>query len=149
MGLTKGLSDNYRLIRAGFNREQLIMFYGASIFSILALVLYHLYNPPPWIISVLISALILIFTFGFLLIGYVLGKYIIINPIKKDTVTVTLNSPITNASGTMTPELNNLELYQITDTEYRFKEVIIQDKKEYIKEYIIPKEQVKNIEIKY
>lgn len=146
-GLIKGLSDNYRLIRVGFNREQLIMFYGASIFSVIALALYLLYNSPPWKITVLIGLLILIFTFGFLLIGYVLGKYIIIKPIKTDTVT--LNSPITNASGIMTPELSNLELYQITDTDYRFKEAIIQDKKECIKEYIIPKEQVKNIEIKY
>lgn len=137
MGLAKALNNNYSFLKAGFGSEKLIMIYGALFVSFFALSLYLINTTPSNDIKNLIQVLILLFVFGFIAIGYALGKYIIIPGLEKEKVM--LMRFVRDASGnTISEPIPNLILYQTTDVDYRFKD-------DTGKEYIIPIEQVQEI----
>jgi hypothetical protein len=136
-GSNKALIDNYSLISVGFNSKTLIMIYGSPFIFLFALCLYILSKNPNWTILLMILALILILSIGFIGTGYVLGKYIQIPALKNTKVTLRkiVRDPLGN---TISERLPNLHLYQTTDVDYRFND-------DNGKEYIIPMEQVQEI----
>lgn len=137
IGLGRALNNNYSFIKAGFGSEKLIMIYGTLFFSYFALSLYLIYNKQPPQIENLILGLFLVLILGFVVIGYALGKYIVIPELEKEKVT--LMRFVLDASGkTVSESIPNLILYQTTDADYRFKD-------DNGKEYIIPIEQVQEI----
>lgn len=113
LGFTLTLEKNYRFIRVGFGFKEFIPFCGSLILlGIASMVLYLIYKQTYISLAPLIYALLLI------LIGHVLGKKS--QPIKKEKVTLKMIVHETSGN-TRLKIIHNLELYQETDKDYRFK----------------------------
>lgn len=130
LGSIFALRKNYRFIRVGLVNKERITFYGTVfLFSIIIIILYYYYQQ--------LLVLILIPLIGLLLyIGYI-NEINQIRSMQNDKVTLKMFAQ-DNSDNTRLKVIHNLELYQTTDTDYRFKD--INDN-----EYIIPIGQVQEI----
>lgn len=115
MGVTVALRRNYSLIAVGLGFKESITFYGGLIFlGIILSILNYYYNQQYLFIIVLLFIGLLI------AFGYFLAEGSIVQPIKN--ARVTLKMIVHETSGnTRLKIIHNLELYQTTDKDYRFK----------------------------
>lgn len=131
LGFSIGLHGNYRLIRVGFGFKQFISFSGSIILLGTVLLVLSLVSKQPYSVVVALYMLLLI------LMGYVLGK---LTGQLKINEKVTLKMVVKDAAGNTRLRMkHDLELYETTDQDYRFKDFKTGN------EFIIPIGQVQEI----
>ncbi len=130
IGSVFALRKNYRFIRVGFGNKELTIIYGSMfIFGISIITLYYYYRQ--LLAIVLIPLIILLFYSGYT------TEIKDTHSRQNDKVTLKMFDQ-DKSDNTRLKIINNLELYQTTDTDYRFKDIIGN-------EYIIPTGQVQEI----
>lgn len=131
LGITHALRRSYHLIKVDLGFKESITYYGAIfIFGVVLIILYYYYKQQ-YLIFLFPLILVLIGT------GYYFGMEELIPERKKNTVTV--KWIIQDTSGiTILKILSHMELYQTTDTDYRFRYITGE-------EFIIPIGQIQEI----
>ncbi len=131
VGITHALRKSYHLINADYGFKDSISFYGGLfIYGIVIFILSNFYQQQYFLILIPLPLV-------FIGIGYCFGVDELISERKSKTVTVKWIVQDTSGITTL-KSLSHMELYQTTDTDYRFRYITGE-------EFIIPIGQVQEI----
>jgi hypothetical protein len=111
--MTHALRRSYHLIRVDLGFKESITYYGAMFIAGVAVSILYYYYQQQYLILVFPLVLILI------AIGYYFGMEELIPERQRNTVTV--KWIVQDNSGITLKSLPHMELYQTTDTDYRFR----------------------------
>lgn len=124
IGATRALRNNYQFIRVGFNTKDLMKFQGALFvfFSVLIYFIIYYEYLNTFSVSIVITIVLLVLLIPlFFFIGYLSEIYEI--QLNKNN-TITLKMFVQDTSGNKNLKIiYNLELFQTTDNDYRFKDI--------------------------